>query len=151
MNLLDKSQMNKIFNSKNPVAIIFYNDEATQHKKIETLANSVTRDILRRGKVGEEPPIETFLANTNSCADAMKAFRLRPKEAPIAVVHYTKTDQKYVMEPDGLTLTTKSFGRFVRQVIAGKRDPSDVKAAAKKRKEWREEKNREKKGAARDL
>ena len=137
MNLLDKSQINKIFNSNHPVAIIFYNDEATQHKKIENLANAVTREILLKGEVGSPPPIETFLANTNSCADAMKAFKLRPKEAPIAVIHYTKIDQKFVMEPGDLPLTKNSFGRFVRQVLAEKREPSDLKAAAKARKEWR--------------
>jgi hypothetical protein len=144
MNLMDKSQINKIFNSKNPVAIIFYNDEATQHKKIENLANVVTRELLLRGAVGDEPPIETYIANTNSCADAMKAFRLRPKEAPIAVIHYTKTDRKFVMGPEDLPLTTKSFGKFARQVLAGKREPSDVKAAAKERKAWREERKKDK-------
>ena len=68
MNLNDKSQINKIFNSNNPVAMIFYND-ATQHKKIEALANSVTRELLLEGKVGDEPPIETYLANSDTCAD----------------------------------------------------------------------------------
>ena len=67
----------------------------------------------------------------------MKAFKMRPKDAPIAVIHNTQTDQKWVMEPDDLPLTTKSFGRFTRQVLAGKREPSDVKAAARLRKEWR--------------
>lgn len=137
MNLLDKAQMNKIFNSRNPIAIIFYSVE-TQHQKIENLANAVTRELLIRGKLAADPPIETFLAHTKSCSDAMKAFKLRPKDAPIAVIHNTQTDQKWVMEPDDLPLTTKSFGQFTRQVLGGKREPSDVKAAAKARKEWRD-------------
>ena len=115
MNLLDKSQMNKIFNSRNPVAIIFYNGER-EFKKVEGLANTVTRDMLLKGAIGEDPPIETYLANTETCADAMKAFRLRPREAPIAVIHYTQQDRKYVMEEDDLPLSTKSFGRFAKKV-----------------------------------
>jgi hypothetical protein len=136
MNLLDKPQIRKIFSSTNPVALIFYNDEAA-HNKIEQIANAVTRETLLKGEVGADPLLETYIADTNTCADAMKAFRLRPHEAPIAVIHYTQTDQKYVMEPEDLPVTTKSFGRFVRQVLAGKREPTDVKAAAKARKEWR--------------
>ena len=159
MNLLDKSQMNKIFNSRNPVAIIFYNGER-EFKKVEGLANTVTRDMLLKGAIGEDPPIETYLANTETCADAMKAFRLRPREAPIAVIHYTQQDQKYVMEEEDLPLSTKSFGRFAKkvrrtspqvvfaacgltgravQVLRGARGPTDVKAAAAARKAARQQ------------
>ena len=136
MNLLDKSQMNKIFNSRNPVAIIFYNGER-EFKKVEGLANTVTRDMLLKGAIGEDPPIETYLANTESCADAAKVFRIRPKEAPIAVVHYTKAtgrDRKFVMGPDDLPLSTESLSTFVKEVLGGERPETDVREAAAARK-----------------
>ena len=68
----------------------------------------------------------------------MKAFRIKPAESPIAVVHYTKTDRKFVMEASDLPLTAKSFSKFLKAVISAKRGPtSDPKAAYKARKKAR--------------
>ena len=136
MNLHDMSQRNKLFNSRHPVVVVFYQG-AAQYQQASDAANSVTREVLLTGAVGAPPPIETYLADTESCADAAKVFRIRPKEAPIAVVHYTKAtgrDRKFVMGPDDLPLSTESLSTFVKEVLGGERPETDVKEAAAARK-----------------
>ena len=136
MNLHDMSQRNKLFNSRHPVVVVFYQG-AAQYQRASDAANSVTREVLQLGAVGAPPPIETYLANTESCADAAKVFRIRPKEAPIAVVHYTKAtgrDRKFVMGPDDLPFSTESLSLFVNEVLGGERPETDVKEAAAARK-----------------
>jgi hypothetical protein len=68
-----------------PVAMVFYTGEG-QFKQAEGLANAVTRQLLLRGEIGEPPPLETFLVDTETCGDVMRAFRVSAAETPIAAV-----------------------------------------------------------------
>lgn len=125
MDLNDKSQMNKIFNQQTPALVIFYNGPK-QHDRVQHLANRVAREQLTATAVGDHPPMDTFLANTDNTLDALKSFNLRKWDCPIAVMHYTKEDRKYIMDEEfgDFPFGVSTLRRFVKQVLAGKRTPN---------------------------
>jgi hypothetical protein len=126
MDLNDQAQMNKIWNQQTPVVIIFYNGEK-RRKRIMSMANRMTYELLVNIPLGAAPPVDTFLANTATCGNALKSFNLRKSDCPIAVVHYTKLgDRKFLAteEQGDLPLTFNTLRRFVKQVLSGQRRPN---------------------------
>ena len=61
---------------------VFYTGRS-QFKLAEVFANTVTRQVMLSGEIGETPPIETFLADTKTCGDIMRGFRVSSAETPI--------------------------------------------------------------------
>lgn len=135
LDLHDQPMMNKIHNQKTPVGIIFYKSPRGQkgraakrakelRDKVEGAALEVTQEILMQGKLGQAPAIETYLADASACRASMAAFGLTPKDAPIAVVHYTKLgDRKFIMSvaQEDLPFRKKHLRRFYDEVLNGKR------------------------------
>ena len=141
MDLNDKSQMNKIFNQQTPALIIFYNGQG-QHARIQHMANRVAREQLTSISVGDHPPMDTFLADTETTLDALKSFNLRKSECPIAVMHYTKDgDRKYIMDEEfgDFPFGVSTLRRFVNQVLAGKRTPNPRAKPRPKKKSTKQE------------
>lgn len=136
MDLNDQAQMNKIFNQQTPVLILFYNGQRHE-RKIEKIANRVSHEAMIDTPVGDGPPFETYLANTEVTADALRSFNLRKSDCPIAVIHYTKAgDRKFLMteENGDLPLSASTLRRFVKQVTRGQRQPNPRKTMPPPRK-----------------